>query len=202
MQSPAHFVVGAAICRYTRCRPLGLFAAFLSHFVLDAIPHFEDPSILPQWLAPFAGRHWGLLLEGAQAVVLLLAVLVWLSFSGCDRQQASPPYVILGGLLACLPDYIARVCGPVEPIASLNDWSHRLWTGPYVSFLSAHRNWRPPVSVACIAAELLVFAFGSWMLFRRPESREGGGGPPCGLRAGDTRDGTDAPEGPMDEQDH
>jgi hypothetical protein len=202
MQSPAHFVVGAAICRYTRCKPLGLFAAFLSHFALDALPHFEDPSILPRWLAPLAERHWGLLLDGAQVVVPVLAALVWLSFHGRDRHHPSVPYLIAGGFLACLPDYLTRVCGPVEPIASLNDWSHRLWTGAYLRALSAHPDWGPPIALACIAVELSVLALGSWLLFRHPGTRGGGHGAYLGSRAGKVTGTTDAPKAPESEEDH
>jgi hypothetical protein len=202
MQSPAHFVVGAAICRYTRWRPLGLFAAFLSHFVLDALPHFEDPSILPRWLAPFAGRHWDLFLVGAQAVVLMLAVFVWLSFGGRDRRHTSVPYLIAGGFLACLPDYLPRLCGPVEPITSLNNWSHWLWTPPYLRALSAHGDWGPPVALACTAVELFVFVLGSWLLFRRSTPEGAGSGAPSNHCAEDTGNATDAPDVPAGEQDH
>ncbi len=166
MQSPAHFLIGAAICRQVRCKPLGLVLALASHFALDALPHFEDPSILPQPVAPIAGRHWDLLLAGAQVVVVVIAAITWWRFRRvAGATVAATLYLIAGGLVACSPDYLHWIGGAGGPVNELNEWSHRWWFEPYLRYVRAYPQNRPWVAGWCLFIESAVCLVGGLGLF-------------------------------------
>ena len=166
MQSPAHFVVGVAICRAVPRRPLGLLLAFLSHFVLDAIPHFEDPSILPHPLGRWACDYWTAILASAQVATALLAVVLWLRGRRAGQAGGVLAYLIIGGLVACLPDYLYWIGGIEGIISAVNDLSHGWWFRPYIHIVRKHKEWRPLVVAVCLLLESLAFASGAWFAYR------------------------------------
>lgn len=173
MQSLTHFVAGAAICRHVRWRPAGLALALVSHFALDALPHFEDPSILPPAIAPFVGRIWYGLLWGLAVVFLLVVAVVWRHFSAARtpcRQEAGGPrvaaYLIIGGLLAVLPDVLTQLLGERSLFGRLNSLAHLPWFPFYHRVIMQHREWRPVVVLVCLATEALVLGLGAWWLLR------------------------------------
>ena len=179
MQSTTHFVIGASLCRYTRWKPLGLILAFASHLALDAIPHFEDPSILPGRLAHWAGQCWGLLLAMDQVLVVGLALLTWLWFSRPSHGgRGFAAYLIAGGLLGAALDYLTTLMGPWSTAAQLNGWAHTAWFFPYIHAVREHPESRGPIAALCLAAELLVFSFGVWALLRASGRDEAAGGSP------------------------
>jgi hypothetical protein len=152
-----------------RCRPLGLALALGSHFVLDAIPHFEDPSLLPGWLAPAVSSHWGALLAGSQVGVVVLALAVCWRFRRRERDRAAfAAYLVVGGLLACSPDYLVRLMGPHGFPALVNSLAHQWWVRPYLKAVRTHADWRPAVVFACLSLEAGLSALAAWLLFRRP----------------------------------
>lgn len=168
MQSPAHFVIGAAVCRHSRWKPAGLVLAFASHFALDAIPHFEDPSILPPWLSPWACANWDMVLFSAQLALIPLTTAVWLRFAGPGFGGARrAAYIVAGGILACAPDYITRFMHGRGIVAWLNSAAHVWWVRPYLWAVRTHHEWRPPIVLVCLALELAVFVGGAWLAFRR-----------------------------------
>jgi hypothetical protein len=96
--SPAtHAVVGAAIAGATGRIWLALPLAFLSHFVLDAIYHFEAFYPLSRTLGT---SHNGALAVTAGVVAALLLPLLWLLNRGGRGLGAF--YVYLGGSCAVL----------------------------------------------------------------------------------------------------
>ena len=202
MQPPAHFLAGAAVCRHVRWAPLGLALAFTSHFVLDALPHFEDPSILPRRLAATAGENWGLALWGTHIATVVLAALVWMRFATAWRKERRRiAYLIVGGLLACLPDYLGRIWDPGGVVGYLNTESHRWWFVPYIQAVRGHPEWQPTIAFACIAIELVVCGISGWLLLRGNGSAEANPANPAspdhGATEGQARDanGTPLPEG-------
>ena len=171
MQSPAHFVIGAAICRYTKWRPVGLVLAFASHFALDALPHFEDPSILPGRLAHFVAQLWVWVPPILAVAVVPLALVVWGRFREDRGGMMLAVHIIVGGLVACLPDYITETLGRNTLIGHWNSVSHQTWFPLYYRLLFTHRPWRPMIALVCLLSETSVLLAGLWLLFRRFPSR-------------------------------
>jgi hypothetical protein len=166
MQSPAHFLIGGAICRQVRCKPLGLMLALASHFALDALPHFEDPSILPRSISGWAGHHWGALLAAAQVSVGLLAIAVWWRWRAHEGSGVGEVmYVIAGGLIACAPDYLHWIAGLNTVVNELNRGSHRWWFDPYLHYVRTYLQNRPWVAVWCLTVESGVCLAGALGLF-------------------------------------
>ena len=166
MQGLAHFAVGAAICRYTRWRPVGLALAFASHFALDALPHFEDPSLLPHLLRCLGGAAWPWTLLALTAAVVPLAVLVWRRFGGGASGSSRAAYLIAGGLLACLPDASRVLLGGNTLIGHWNDLAHLVWTPPYYRLLAGPHPWRAAIASGCLLSEAGALLSGLWLVLR------------------------------------
>jgi hypothetical protein len=86
-----HAVTGALVAAAIDKPALALPAALLSHFVIDAIPHWNyrfNPDIARRQTVMLAD------LALSSALILILAVTV----------EANPYLIILGGLLGILPD--------------------------------------------------------------------------------------------------
>jgi hypothetical protein len=82
MLGATHLIAGAAVYSTVRWKPLGLAAALASHYVLDAIPHYE------------LMMRWNLLLGGAAGLFLLF--LTW---------QKKDPWLLVAGILGGYPDF-------------------------------------------------------------------------------------------------
>ena len=93
MLSTPHLLVGAAIARSIPNPAISLPAAFFSHFVLDATPHWDGS---PE--APFSKK----VVVGASIDYLFGAGLIFLITQGDPRQG----FVLAGAFLATLPDFI------------------------------------------------------------------------------------------------
>jgi hypothetical protein len=95
MLSTPHLLVGAAIIKVVPDPLLGLPLAFLSHFALDSIPHWDGS---PK--APFSKKLLGgIAVDYALGASLVLALTI---------NYSSPSQYIfwLGAFLATLPDFI------------------------------------------------------------------------------------------------
>jgi len=93
MLSTPHLLVGAAIARSIPNPAISLPAAFFSHFVLDAAPHWDGS---PE--APFSKK----VIVGASVDYLFGASLIFLITQGDPRQGI----ILFGAFLATLPDFI------------------------------------------------------------------------------------------------
>lgn len=93
MLSTPHLLVGAAIVRAIPNPAVSLPAAFLSHFILDAAPHWDGS---PK--APFSKKVLG----GVTADYIFGAALVYFISTG----QPNQILILLGAFLATLPDFI------------------------------------------------------------------------------------------------
>ena len=93
MLSTPHLLVGAAIARSIPNPAISLPAAFFSHFVLDATPHWDGS---PE--APFSKK----VVTGATVDYLFGASLIFLITQGDPRQAI----ILAGAFLATLPDFI------------------------------------------------------------------------------------------------
>jgi hypothetical protein len=93
MLSTPHLLVGAAIARSIPNPAISLPAAFFSHFVLDATPHWDgSPEV------PFSKKVVG----GATTDYLFGATLIFLITQGNPQQAV----ILAGAFLATLPDFI------------------------------------------------------------------------------------------------
>lgn len=174
MQSVAHFLVGSAVSRYVPAKPVGLGLAFASHFVVDMLPSFNDWSLLPGEMQLFVGPYWYMLLGMEQIGVVVVAALVWKQFYGKTANEpawVSPAYIVGGGLMGALPDYLGLLSGGSGPLARLNSASH-VWVQPYLRFVGAHGDLRPLVAGALIALELIVVLMCGYLVFRERRTTE------------------------------
>jgi hypothetical protein len=152
-----HFVAGAAICRHVKWRAAGLGLALLSHFALDATPHFEGARLVePEWQS-FA--RWV-----PRVLCLLLAPLMWVLWRRAGRPARG--YLILAGWVACLPDLLFTVFGHRSAFGLINDVPHRLWAATYRLMVAEHGLWSPLAAPLAIALELTVLILAGWLLFR------------------------------------
>lgn len=105
MLSTPHLLVGAAIARSIPNPSIALPAAFFSHFVLDATPHWDgSPS------APFSKKVIG----GAAADYLFGASLIFLMSTSDPRQIV----ILAGAFLATLPDFVLIFSNHFPKLAS------------------------------------------------------------------------------------
>ena len=135
MTLTTHAVVGGSLALLLRHHPvLGIFAAFFSHFVLDAVPHWhyslpslkEDPRGAMYYSLDFgpafARDAAKVFLDGLSGVFVSLALAYFFS-------PAAWQLSLLGGLAGMLPDgleilyYLWRKL-PLTEIQVLHEWAH------------------------------------------------------------------------------
>lgn len=131
MTLTTHAVVGAAVMSLVPQHPVfGVVAAFVSHFAIDAIPHWDYPiassSINPHVAANMKYDKAFLLDVARIGTDALFGLLVSLWFFSA---KASPAIVILAVFFAVLPDPLQFVYSRFkhEPLVSLqrfHQWIH------------------------------------------------------------------------------
>lgn len=159
-----HFVAGAAIGRTVKWRSVGLGLALVSHFALDAIPHFEHAGMVAAPWRPVA--RWI-----PRVMCLLVVPLVWLIWRRVRPPTGAAAYAVLGGGVACLPDLLYATFGSASVLGWPNVQPHRLWEEWLGVQISLHGLWWPFAAPLAITLELLVLALSGWLLFRRTSSR-------------------------------
>jgi hypothetical protein len=126
-----HAVVGAALASFVPSHPAAAFAiGFASHFVLDAIPHW-DYSIKSRSINPMIGAPIvfdSALLQDAVTIGFdgLVGIIVALLLFGSSASQWA---ILLGAIGAMLPDPLQFVHArlPREPLRTLqrfHRWAH------------------------------------------------------------------------------
>jgi len=126
-----HAVVGAALASFVPSHPAAAFAiGFASHFVLDAIPHW-DYSIKSRSINPMIGAPIvfdSALLQDAVTIGFdgLVGIMVALFLFGSSANQWA---ILLGAIGAMLPDPLQFVHArlPREPLRTLqrfHRWAH------------------------------------------------------------------------------
>jgi hypothetical protein len=143
MLSTPHLLVGAAIARSIPNPAIALPAAFLSHFVLDATPHWDGS---PQ--APYSKKVIG----GAVLDYLFGSVLILLLTAGDPRQST----VVLGAFFATLPDFIMVLTRHFP--TRINDWPGLRHFNKYHSHSQVNvRFAQGLLSAVAVIAAALVF---------------------------------------------
>ena len=102
-----HFLTGAVIMKYSPNPPTGLFLAFLSHFVLDMMPHndFElRPGITLKEFLKMEKRRRNVIIAALCADYFLAAVtFFWVFFTFKNY------WLNLGGITGVLPDLSEQI---------------------------------------------------------------------------------------------
>lgn len=167
MQSPVHFIIGAAICRHTRCKPVGLTLAFASHYILDALPHFEDAGLLCGMPGRAVAAAWPWVLRALIIAVIPLAGAVHALVRRACPVQGLAIHVVAGGFIACSPDLMGLIFGGASCFGRANLLAHMVWVPTYRDIAVQYPALRPLVALACLLAESMLFAVGLRQL-RRP----------------------------------
>jgi hypothetical protein len=151
-----HAIVGAAIAGLVPAHPLlGLSLAFTSHFLLDALPHWDYP-IRSSSITPEIGARmkydWKLCADlltiggdGALGIILAIALFT-------TQTHAKFPLIVGGACAAMLPDalqfaYMRFPHQPLTIIQRFHEWIHT----------SQRLRGRPVLGVASQFAFVIVF---------------------------------------------
>lgn len=129
----AHSLVGAAVATQTESLPVAFLLGFISHFVLDAIPHFDPGTIVnpfgkknvswPKWV------YWFILFD------FLATILIFYFLK--DRPDFR--FMIVAALGAVLVDVIENF--PVEFIRNLPVLKQIQWLHGKVHFWLPTEKW-------------------------------------------------------------
>lgn len=144
-----HLLFGAAIASGIMPLSLGLFLAFLSHFLLDAIPHWDYPT------KNIKGRSW------KKSYPEFLQVAMDFSMGSAFIIAFAPQKLIAvtGGLIAASPDTLTLLaillpaCSPLQKFWKLHDSVHWFRRAKIALF------WR-------IASQIMIIILSVWLLSR------------------------------------
>jgi len=94
MTATNHALTGAAIAILVKRPELAVPAAFLSHFAIDLVPHFNARKLPKRWILPFIGVDLtlGNLLAVLLPLLLVTSASAWSIFF-CMVAAMSPDYV-------------------------------------------------------------------------------------------------------------
>lgn len=117
MTALTHAVVGAGLASSQNNLLGGFAAAFLSHFVLDVLPHNDYIYALYKFdkkKGPYPSPI---------SIILLILSSIFLAGSFSLKRD---PAVIIGGLAGILPDFFTAVFGKTQIFKAFNQWHSRL----------------------------------------------------------------------------
>jgi hypothetical protein len=150
-----HAIVGGALASLLPSHPVAAFAAgFASHFIIDAIPHWDYPL---QSISVAPGQRNRLRLDKPllQDVALIgFDACAGLAFAvGLFATPVTIAVIVLGAVAAMLPDPLQFVHSlyPHEPLASLQAFHRRIHT-------KCQLDWRFGVSSQIIFAVAVIGA--------------------------------------------
>jgi|SRR3989344_1059545 len=112
----AHLLLGAAVASQIKYLPLALLMAFLSHYLIDLIPHIEYS------IDNISKKQWQKSAPDILRVILdfLFGILLILIFSN------NYPIIYMGALIALIPDSLTIISSILpNKILSKHDQFHR-----------------------------------------------------------------------------
>lgn len=148
----AHAVVGCAIGSLTGDPVLGFVGGVVSHFVLDATPHFDPGSFMPPGKEVYTVREY----LWATIDGLGCLALIWL----LARQSVDPVSVVAGGFGGITPDVVLNM-----PL-----WKEttRAWPGFHWIQEHIHKGWHWTVPardwLAGTVTQLTAIGGALWLL--------------------------------------
>jgi hypothetical protein len=134
MTATNHALTGAAIAMLVKRPELAIPAAFLSHFVLDALPHYNPPNMNKNfknyqdaWNKKLKFKSFRIIF----ATDMLLFLVVLLAVPLLAPSQVSPLTVFFSAVAGAAPDFdgglrfLLRQSGILRKQAKENDWFSR-----------------------------------------------------------------------------
>lgn len=168
MTATNHALAGALIAMAVKKPELALPLAFLSHFALDALPHYNPPNLTKNTFRNYQDawskklRLRGFRIIFASDMILFVSVLVavpWLSPAG-----VSPLTVFFSALAGASPDFdgglrfLLRRLGVMHSKSKENDWFSRF----HIIVQWMERPWGIYVEGAFLVA--LILAIGEFII--------------------------------------
>lgn len=146
MRAVVHVAAGAAIVATIQNPWISLPVAVLSHFVLDALPHYGD--IKAHRAQQLAEQRWAVPLDALAALVVLLAIVI--------VYPDQPWLVALGGVLCASPD-IGHVFPFVRYLRTGDASPARDWLSRFHDKIQwCERRWGIAVELPFLAVMLYV----------------------------------------------
>ena len=129
----AHSLVGAAVATKTESLPVAFLLGFVSHFVLDAIPHFDPGTIVN----PFGKKNvsWPKWVYGFILLDFLTTILVFYFL----KNRPGFEFMIAAAVGAVLVDVIENF--PSEFIRNLSILKQIQWLHGKVHFWLPTKKW-------------------------------------------------------------
>jgi hypothetical protein len=135
MTATNHALTGAAIAMLVKRPELAIPAAFLSHFVLDAVPHYNPPNMTKKYFKNYQDA-WNkkLKLKSFRIIFtadMLLFLVVLLTVPLLAPSHVSPLTVFFSAVAAAAPDFdgglkfLLRQFGLLRKKTKDNDWFSR-----------------------------------------------------------------------------
>ena len=163
----AHFLGGAVVCRHMKQPVVGLVLAFLSHLLLDAVPHFEGAGVRGALFSESQVPWVVAVFKLSPVVAGALAVVVWFRYAVREpRSKRQAAYLIAGGFLGTLMDILTTVFSHHNFIGRVNRAAHWWidWANTGTPQGSPEQVW---LAAGMLAVEGLLMVALAWVLFRR-----------------------------------
>lgn len=167
-----HFITGSAITKIIPNKPLAYFLAFLSHFILDALPHtdYSLKGASGGWKKKsFYKSVCSLALDLAFGIAF---IIIWaIVFDNFDVWPA-----LIGGLLGILPDFFNLIAYALynknfllfikgHPLADLEEFKMKT-QNPYYRFHHFVHNKSKPSNFVGVLTQIIVFLISLIILAR------------------------------------
>lgn len=150
MLGSTHIIVGGAVAQSTGNYPLGLSLAFLSHFVLDAIPHLDFEVAEDKNPKPYQ------YILASLDSLLGFAILIYLGYTLLDLNLS---LLLWGGFFGLVVDLWLHV-----PI--WKKYTRKIWPGLYKFHYDLQHWWPKPNKFIGYGTNLILIIGGIWFLLQ------------------------------------
>lgn len=150
MYLTTHAAVGVLVAQQTSNPWFAFFGSFVSHFILDFVPHGDEdigpPNFSQETLRPWMGqRKWQLVLLGVLDIGGIIALVAGL---GTAVSLPTLQLLLLGVIGAVLPDFFVNVFPAIYNLAPRNffiravNWGQRkILLDPIVRRINRFHRW-------------------------------------------------------------
>jgi hypothetical protein len=149
MLGSTHIILGAAVAEQTGSLPLGLTTAFVSHFVVDAIPHSDFE--VPENENPKTYQYVLATLDSLTAFGLII-------YLGLAYPHLDLTTLFWGGFFGLLPDLWFHV-----PL--WKNWTRSITKSVYSFHYMIQHYWDEPPKVIGYGINVFLIGLSLWLLF-------------------------------------